>query len=463
MMALKKTISLLLMFMTMFFSPVACADLDFQPDLDSSLPRTFFGHYEQNGSLTDGPESIEWYVLDDQDGDCLLLSKYILDARALQARDAEASADKSSKEISWKTCSLRDWLNGEFYDTSFSGAEKDAIDGTLSHGQSAHDTIFLLDSDELDKYIPDSKNRIAFPTQSAINNKLGLSAANGAGEWWIRSPARSEEKAAKIGAVGLIGEYWAMNVTIGVRPCVWVAGDSLNIIYGEDDDSAEEMVVPSFNEVGSTVTFGHYEQDGDLANGQEPVQWIVLETHDRKSLLLSKFLLDYQPYNTLYSYVRWSSSTIRSWLNDRFLFTAFSDEEINAVAPVQIHDDADSISDLYDFTDGTDSDYLFLLNRSEAEEYFESHRDRTVRVTTVIDLLNGINQRRKELRDALKTIEPASKVGDYDSWWLRDNTAESTYAPAVTEDGDIYPTNRINEKAGIRPALWVNLDALPVQ
>ena len=32
---------------------------------------------------------------------------------------------------------------------------------------------------------------------------------------------------------------------------------------------------------GDTVVFGSYEQDNDLTNGQEPLEWIVLKTEER--------------------------------------------------------------------------------------------------------------------------------------------------------------------------------------
>ena len=41
--------------------------------------------------------------------------------------------------------------------------------------------------------------------------------------------------------------------------------------------------------VGDIITFGHYEQDNNLDNGAEPIEWIVLDVQDGKALLLSKY------------------------------------------------------------------------------------------------------------------------------------------------------------------------------
>ena len=51
----------------------------------------------------------------------------------------------------------------------------------------------------------------------------------------------------------------------------------------------------SFRTVGNIVAFGRYEQDNDLTNGPEPIEWIVLDVVDgekTKALLLSKYGLD---------------------------------------------------------------------------------------------------------------------------------------------------------------------------
>lgn len=48
---------------------------------------------------------------------------------------------------------------------------------------------------------------------------------------------------------------------------------------------------------GKEVTFGHYEQDGNVQNGKEDIVWEVIKTEDGKALLLSKYILDCHSYN----------------------------------------------------------------------------------------------------------------------------------------------------------------------
>ena len=73
------------------------------------------------------------------------------------------------------------------------------------------------------------------------------------------------------------------------------------------------------------ILFGHYEQDNDLGNGPEPIEWIVLDTQDGKALLLSKYGLDAVPYNDDNNRaVTRETCTLRTWLNDTFLNAAFT-------------------------------------------------------------------------------------------------------------------------------------------
>ena len=80
--------------------------------------RITFGTYEQDNDPSNGPEPIGWRVLEVSGGSALIVSEYALDARAY-------SEDYES--VMWATCTLRKWLNGEFYDTAFNEEEKGLI------------------------------------------------------------------------------------------------------------------------------------------------------------------------------------------------------------------------------------------------------------------------------------------------------------------------------------------------
>ena len=103
---------------------------------------------------------IDWLVLDNICGQLLLLSKYALDFQPFNLVD---------KQISWESCSLRRWLNNEFYTSAFSKTEQFAIQaasltdkvisGKDGFGGEAdtRDSIFLLDDPAVYFDLPDER------------------------------------------------------------------------------------------------------------------------------------------------------------------------------------------------------------------------------------------------------------------------------------------------------------------
>lgn len=112
------------------------------------------GKYEQDNNHDNGAEDIEWVVVDvDADkGVVLAMSKYVLDCKPY--------AENEYINTDWEHCSLREWLNGEFYESSFSDDDKQWI-RTVCHqnrdgmgyetpgGYNTVDHVFLLDRADL--------------------------------------------------------------------------------------------------------------------------------------------------------------------------------------------------------------------------------------------------------------------------------------------------------------------------
>ena len=64
------------------------------------------------------------------------------------------------------------------------------------------------------------------------------------------------------------------------------------------------------------IVFGSYEQDGNKKNGKEPIEWEVLGEDENGILVVSRYILDCQPYNKSPSHVTWKTCTLRKWLNN---------------------------------------------------------------------------------------------------------------------------------------------------
>ena len=95
------------------------------------------------------------------------------------------------------------------------------------------------------------------------------------------------------------------------------------------------FVLAAFSSVSAQgkmyVTLGQYEQDNNLSNGPEEIEWLVLAIVDQKALLVSKYGLDTKPFNEIRKEITWENSTIRNWLNNEFYNNAFSSSEKNKI------------------------------------------------------------------------------------------------------------------------------------
>lgn len=220
--------------------------------------------------------------------------------------------------------------------------------------------------------------------------------------------------------------------------------------YKDSDDYVERCYIGQISEekysvlksinIGDTFVFGEYEQDNDPSNGKEPIEWVVLDRDGVDLLLLSKYALDCQPYNTARSYITWENCTLRKWLNDEFLNEAFSPEDqdriVDSLVPA-------GVNTQYDSPAGNDTrDRVFLLSITEAHKYFTSNNARQCSGTAYCIA-------REAEKDA----------GDTCRWWLRSpgystiGASNVSYGGAVVTRGD--GVNRLDFT--VRPALWIDM------
>lgn len=195
--------------------------------------------------------------------------------------------------------------------------------------------------------------------------------------------------------------------------------------------------------VGSHINFGAYEQDNNTSNGKEDVEWLVLEIKDGKALIISKYALDCKQYNTSLITVTWKTCTLRNWLNNDFINTAFSAEEKLIIPTVTVT--ADKNPEYKTNPGEATQDQVFLLSILEANKYFNSDSARQCKPTDYA-VTNG----------ALE-----SDSGNC-YWWLRSPGSNQTNAARVDYDGDVleYGRNVYSVSTAVRPALWIDLGAI---
>ena len=188
-----------------------------------------FGTYEQDNDTTNGKENIEWLVLAKENNRVLVISDKALDCRAYQAN--------SLSYATWEKCSLREWLNNDFFNTAFSDDEKAVIPTvTVSAdknptyntdpGNATQDQVFLLSIVEAKKYFSSDSARQCSSTDYAVANGAYKSNDNICW-WWLRSTGCNQDYAAFVYSNGNIFEdgYYILNSHRAVRPAMWISID----------------------------------------------------------------------------------------------------------------------------------------------------------------------------------------------------------------------------------------------
>lgn len=185
--------------------------------------RVTFGTYPQSNVLSDEAEPIQWRILAVEENRVLLLSQSLLDYRPYHQED---------KNVTWRTCSLRRWLNRDFMNAAFGQDDQDKI-AVVTHqnpknetygtkgGKATDDRIFLLTTEEAERYLTFYWNLRGDNTAYARAVLQSDAVSTG---WWLRSPGADGSSAAYVDADGVI-HMDGMVVDergIAVRPALWV-------------------------------------------------------------------------------------------------------------------------------------------------------------------------------------------------------------------------------------------------
>ena len=219
--------------------------------------RMIFGHYEQDGRETNGPEEIEWLVLRVEDGKALLVTKDLIEWK--QFVDGENPYTYPDPFVGWADSDIRAWLNDAFLNTAFTPEEQEMI--RLSDivtpgnaiwtapadelglkessprfeiaggGPDTQDKVFLMSTEEALTYIDSDADRAARPSRYAERIHQDNYVHYGAGFsvfWWLRSPgvwAKNYNEAMIVrdhGEVAYKNNNPYAYAHGGVRPAIWL-------------------------------------------------------------------------------------------------------------------------------------------------------------------------------------------------------------------------------------------------
>ncbi len=193
--------------------------------------------------------------------------------------------------------------------------------------------------------------------------------------------------------------------------------------------------------IGDIIAFGAYEQDNNPSNGKEDIEWQVLDIKDGKALVISKYALDCKPYNTSALDVTWETCTLRRWLNNDFINSAFTSVEKELIPTVTVS--AEKNPEYNTDAGNATQDKVFLLSINEMNKYFSSDSARECKSPAYADE-NGVF-----------VVTNGNCM-----WWLRSPGLIQDFAAIVDGRGAVFEdglTVKFVSNA-VRPALWISLE-----
>jgi len=189
-----------------------------------------FGTYEQDNNTANGPEPIEWIVLerDEEAHQLLLISRFALDRQHFHTTNSNAT---------WETCGLRKWLNNDFFHAAFSPEEQALIplslvsadrneEKNVSAGKNTYDHVFLLSISEAERYMT-KETLLCMPTAYTIVHNGYYDENTGGCWWWLRTPGHNRMHTAYGNWKGEISSkgYGVISNKGAVRPVIRIMLD----------------------------------------------------------------------------------------------------------------------------------------------------------------------------------------------------------------------------------------------
>jgi len=189
-------------------------------------------------------EPIRWRVLSNTNGELFVMTDKILDSRAYNQVDAD---------VTWETCTMRSWLNNDFFNAAFNSTEQAKIEtstvvnevnpwyGTTG-GNNTNDKLFLLSYSEamnpaygFSSSIDDDAAREAQGTDYSKSQGLFVytdCSCTGNSNWWLRSSGYCPENAGVVGGFGYVdgNDKIVIYTYFGVRPACRINQTSANTL-----------------------------------------------------------------------------------------------------------------------------------------------------------------------------------------------------------------------------------------
>ena len=187
----------------------------------------------------------------------------------------------------------------------------------------------------------------------------------------------------------------------------------------------------------NVVEFGKYDMEVGYSG---PIEWLVVDRNADSYLLVSRYILDCKNYNNSDKEVTWENATLNEWLNNYFLNSAFSSDEIAYMNYAKEFGLAGNAK-------------ISLLNIAACDKYFgrEDVEKRNYKLSAKATTWAKTNWQ--------ETVEAEnSEYYDCGSFYLTDNGTTDRKAVWVGQYGHIYREGqavKLEHGDGVRPVLVV--------
>lgn len=366
-----------------------------------------FGVWYQDNNYANGKEPIVWNIVDVKDDRVIAMSEKGLDY----------VGDSSS--------TINDWMEGMFYYQAFSECDREKMITEKKPKEGYRNVYFL--SDEENEYY--GFNLITSDVHSYEDTDYCLARQVYRYDPFSLAGTTRESRKQK-----LLEEKNAERIGQGIRPCISVSMDAFADI---------PITSTTKYEVGDVVKMGRYEQDNETGNGDEEIEWIVIDSKQGKALLVSKYILDQQIYGTKNGTDKiqnqWMNSTLRLWLNNDFYNESFNEQEKKIIMDTET-------SRQYSVYDK-----VFILSEEDKREYGLG-----VAETTTYARNQGVFG-----------LYAVGAIGDEGFYWFRpsdgltvvSHPSEVLVQTYVEEnEEEVVWMDMERDDIGVRPAMWIKTD-----
>ena len=204
----------------------------------------------------------------------------------------------------------------------------------------------------------------------------------------------------------------------------------------------------------------------------EPITWTIVskDTANNQVLILCDMVIDAQKYGNNTSGAHdnsYENSTIRAWLNNEFIKTAFSDLQKDVVLTTTVSNSDKAIADYNSptgnpYLSADTEDKIFLLSKSEIKNGVVKNGV-TYAYLTDADFSTDASRQKKATAYAIAQIGSGYDATNGAWWWLRtpyyDYTAPAKdySAHTIKVNGTIHMSTVDVATGGVVPAMWIQL------